>query len=108
MHLGTVCWPAAVPRSRRAASPQRGGCSSAVRFAAPGDFTKTERSMRGRGPLTTICGMPPDQVVEMVRLAASPSAADHDTLVARRSAILPVNSRFSAEAVARLLGVLHE
>ena len=66
----------------------------------------TER--RRNSTVTTICGMPPDQVVEMVRLAASPSAADHDTLVARRSAILPVNSRFSAEAVARLLGVLHE
>jgi hypothetical protein len=52
--------------------------------------------------------MPPEQVVEMVRLAASPNAADHDTLIARLNAILPANSRFPAEAVARFLQILHE
>jgi hypothetical protein len=31
----------------------------------------TER--RRNSTVTTICGMPPDQVVEMVRLAAAPS-----------------------------------
>jgi hypothetical protein len=39
--------------------------------------------------VTVICGMPPEQVVEMVRLAASPNAADHNTRITRLNAILP-------------------
>jgi hypothetical protein len=58
--------------------------------------------------VTVICGVPPEQMVEMVRLAASPNPADHDTLIARLNAILPANSHFPAEAVARFLQILHE
>src|ERR1700749_568373 len=58
--------------------------------------------------VTVICGMPPEQVVEMMRLAVSPNAADHHTLVTRLNAILPSNSHFPAEAVARFLQILHE
>jgi tetratricopeptide (TPR) repeat protein len=78
-----------------------------------GDRTQATCASVTRGSVenstvTVICGMPPEQVVEMVRLAASPNAADHDALLARLNATLPANSRFSAEAVARFLEILHE
>jgi hypothetical protein len=78
-----------------------------------GDRTQANCASVTRGSVenstvTVICGMPPDQVVEMVRLAASPNAADHDTLIARLNAILPANGHFPAEAVARFLQILHE
>jgi hypothetical protein len=91
----------------------------AVSTAAParaqliGDRTQANCASVTRGSVenstvTVICGMPPEQVVEMVRLAASPNAADHDTLIARLNAVLPSNSHFPAEAVARFLQILHE
>src|SRR5215471_17669382 len=58
--------------------------------------------------VTVICGMPPEQVVELVKLAASPSAGDRAALLARLNAIIPANSRFSVEAIARFLEILHE
>jgi tetratricopeptide (TPR) repeat protein len=78
-----------------------------------GDRTQANCSSVNRADVTNstiqvICGMPPEQVVEMVRLAASPNAADHDMLIARLNAVLPANSRFPAEAVARFLQILHE
>src|SRR4051812_6798447 len=78
-----------------------------------GDRTQASCASVTRGnvensTVTVICGMPPEQVLEMVRLAASSHAADHDTLIARLNAILPANGRFPAEAVARFLEILHE
>jgi tetratricopeptide (TPR) repeat protein len=58
--------------------------------------------------VTNICGMAPEQVMELVRLAASPLAGDRTALYARLSAIVPANSRFPVEAVARFLEILHE
>ncbi|MGE4046499.1 MAG: hypothetical protein AB7F35_16695, partial [Acetobacteraceae bacterium] len=58
--------------------------------------------------VTVICGMPHEKVVELVRLAASPNAGDRAALHARLSAIVPANSRFPVEAIARFLEILHE
>jgi hypothetical protein len=58
--------------------------------------------------VTVVCGMPHEQVVELVRLAASPAAGDRATLLGRLNAIIPANGRFAAEAVARFLEILHE
>src|SRR5262245_22407270 len=58
--------------------------------------------------VTVICGMPPEQVMELVRLAASPAAGDCTALLVRLNAIVPANSRFPVEAVARFLEILHE
>ena len=49
---------------------------------------------------TVICGMPPEQVAELVRLAASPAAGDRETLLLHLRAITSANSRFPAEAAA--------
>ncbi len=57
---------------------------------------------------TVICGMPHEQVVELVRLAASPAAGDREALLVHLRAIIPANSRFPAEAVARFLAILRE
>src|SRR3954454_8615530 len=78
-----------------------------------GDRTQANCSSVTRGSVenstvTVICGMPPEQVVEMVRLAASPEAPEPHMLIARVRAIPPANSHFSAEAVARFLEILHE
>src|SRR5215213_2420537 len=58
--------------------------------------------------VTVICSMPHEQVVELMRLAASPAAGDRAALYARLSAIVPANSRFWVEVVARFLEILHE
>jgi hypothetical protein len=50
-------------------SVQATGCASA---AIGGDVRDTT--------ITTVCGMPPEQVVELVRLAASPQAGDRAEL----------------------------
>jgi hypothetical protein len=47
-------------------------------------------------------------VVELVRLAASPSAGDREILLIHLRAIVPANSRFPVEAVARFLQILRE
>ncbi|MFL5284700.1 MAG: hypothetical protein ACJ8AW_27875 [Rhodopila sp.] len=78
-----------------------------------GDGTQVTCGSMTRGSMENstvpvICGVPPEQMVEMMRLAASPNAADHDRLIAQLHAILPANSRFPAEAVARFLAILHE
>ncbi len=52
--------------------------------------------------------MPHEQVVELVRLAASPAAGDREALLVHLRAIIPANSRFPAEAVARFLAILRE
>ena len=53
-------------------SVQATGCASA---AVGGDVRDTT--------ITTVCGMPSEQVVELVRLAASPQAGDRAELMAR-------------------------
>jgi len=39
--------------------------------------------------ITVVCGMPPEQVVELVRLAASPQAGDRAELMTRLSVLFP-------------------
>ena len=59
--------------------------------------------------VTVIRGMPPEQVVDLVKLAAlAERRRPRAGLLARLNAILPVNGRFPAEAVARFLEILHE
>jgi hypothetical protein len=58
--------------------------------------------------VSVVCGMPNEQVVELVRLAASPAADDHAALLVRLQALIPANSRFPVEAVAKFLAILHE
>jgi hypothetical protein len=60
------------------------------------------------GTVAVICGLPPEQVAELVKLAASPSAGDRAVLLARLHAIVPRDSRFPLEVVARFLEILHE
>src|SRR4029077_14230357 len=60
------------------------------------------------GTVAVICGLPPEQVAELVKLAASPSAGDRAVLLARLHAIVPRDSRFPVEVVARFLEILHE
>src|ERR1700730_737006 len=59
------------------------------------------------GP-AVLCGLPPEQVAELVKLAASPSAGDRAILFVRLHEIVPRDSRFPVEAVARFLEILHE
>jgi hypothetical protein len=49
--------------------------------------------------ITTVCGMPPEQVVELVRLAASPQAGDRTVLFARLNALIPASSQLRVEAI---------
>ena len=58
--------------------------------------------------VNVICGMSREQVAELVGLAASPSAGDRAALLVRLNAIVPANSRFPVEAVARFLEILRE
>src|SRR4029077_17531925 len=60
------------------------------------------------GPAAVLCGLPPDQLAGLVKLAASPSAGDRAVLFVRLHEIVPRNSRFPVEAVARFLEILHE
>ena len=58
--------------------------------------------------ITIVCGMPHADVVELVRLAASPEAGDRQTLIARLDALVPADSRFRVEAIARFFEILGE
>jgi tetratricopeptide (TPR) repeat protein len=58
--------------------------------------------------ITTVCGMPHEQVVELVRLAASPLAGDRAELIARLSALVPASSQLRVEAIARFFQLLGE
>src|SRR6476620_5394178 len=53
------------------------------------------------GTVAVICGLPPEQIAELVKLAASRSAGDRAVLLARLHAIVPRDSRFPVEVVAR-------
>ena len=58
--------------------------------------------------ITIVCGMPLADVVELVRLAASPRAGDRQALIARLDALVPAKSRFRIEAIARFFEILGE
>src|SRR5882672_12132236 len=60
------------------------------------------------GPAAVLCGLPPEQVAGLVKLAASPSAGDRAVLFVRLHAIVRPDSRFPVAAVARFLEILHE
>src|SRR5882757_3941465 len=60
------------------------------------------------GMVAVLCGLPPEQVAGLVKLAASPSAGDRMVLLVRLHAIVPRDSRFPVEAIARFLEILHE
>ena len=53
--------------------------------------------------VTIVCGIPTEQAVEMMRLAASPVAGDRAELLRRLDAMIPAESRLRAEALAALL-----
>jgi tetratricopeptide (TPR) repeat protein len=78
-------------------SVQAAGCASA---AVGGDVRDTT--------ITTVCGMPSEQVVELVRLAASPQAGDRAELMARLSALVPASSQLRVEAIAKFFQLLGE
>src|SRR5215831_406762 len=78
-------------------SVQATGCASA---AVGGDARDTT--------ITTICGMPPEQVVELVRLAASPQAGDRAELMVRVRALIPASSQLRVEAIAKFFQLLGE
>src|SRR5262245_17429789 len=77
-------------------SAQATGCASAV----VGDVRDTT--------ITTVCGMPPGQVVELVRLAASPQAGDRAELMVRVRALIPASSQLRVEAIAKFFQLLGE
>jgi hypothetical protein len=56
--------------------------------------------------ITTVCGMPSEQVVELVRLAASPQAGDRAELMARLGALVPASSQLRVEAIAKFFQLL--
>src|SRR5262245_31562013 len=58
--------------------------------------------------ITTVCGMPPEQVVELVRLAASPEAGDRAELMVRVRALIPASSQLRVEAIAKFFQLLGE
>jgi hypothetical protein len=58
--------------------------------------------------ITTVCGMPPEQVVELVRLAASPQAGDRAELMVRVRALIPASSQLRVEAIAKFFQLLGE
>src|SRR5262249_19977319 len=58
--------------------------------------------------ITTVCGMSPEQVVELVRLAASPQAGDRAELMVRLSALVPASSQLRVEAIAKFFQLLGE
>src|SRR5262249_43958391 len=58
--------------------------------------------------ITVICGMAQEQVVRLVELAVSPNPADRTELLTTLHAIIPANSLFPVEAVAKFLEILHE
>ena len=72
------------------------------------DCASVTRSNVQSSPVTVICGMPREQLVELVKLAASSSAENRAALLVQLNAIVPANSRFPVEAVVRFLEILHE
>src|SRR6266851_2244346 len=58
--------------------------------------------------ITTVCGMPPEQVVELVRLAASPQAGDRAELLVRISALVPASSELRVKAIVKFFRLLGE
>src|SRR5882757_6300045 len=73
-----------------------------------GDCVEANCSFVDNGPVAVLCGLPPEQVAGLVKLAASPSAGDRAVLFVRLHEIVPRDSRFPVEAVARFLEILHE
>ena len=58
--------------------------------------------------ITVICGIAPELVAQMVGQAVSPNPQDRAQLLTTLRGIIPANSRFSVEAVAKFLAILHE
>jgi tetratricopeptide (TPR) repeat protein len=58
--------------------------------------------------ISIVCGMPLDQVVELVRLAASSQAGDRAELLIRLSALIPKSSQIRVEAIAKFFQLLGE
>jgi tetratricopeptide (TPR) repeat protein len=58
--------------------------------------------------VTVVCGMPPEQVVELVRLAASPLAGDRTELSVRLSGLVPASSQLRIEAIIKFFQLLGE
>jgi tetratricopeptide (TPR) repeat protein len=77
-------------------SVQATGCG----IAAAGDVRDST--------ITTVCGMPPEQVVELVRLAASPQAGDRAELMVRVRALIPASSQLRVEAISKFFQLLGE
>ena len=67
---------------------------------AGGDIAESE--------IKVICGIPPDKVVAMMQLVASPVAADRDRAVQMIAVLLPEDARLQATAVASFLTTLGE
>jgi hypothetical protein len=57
---------------------------------------------------TTVCGMPHEKVVELVRLAASPQVGDRTELFARLSGLIPASSQLRIEAIVKFFQLLGE
>ena len=77
-------------------SVQATGCASAV----GGDVRDTT--------ITVVCGMPTEQVVALVGLAASPQAGDRTELLARLSALVPASSQLRVEAIVKFFQLMGE
>src|SRR3982074_1389731 len=60
------------------------------------------------GPAAVLCGLPPEQVAGLVKLAASPSTGDRAVLLVRLHEIVPRAAPSPVEAGARCLEILHE
>lgn len=58
--------------------------------------------------IQVVCGMRNEQVVELVRLAASPDAGDRAALMAGLDALVPASSRLRVEAIAKFFELLGE
>jgi tetratricopeptide (TPR) repeat protein len=58
--------------------------------------------------ISIVCGIPSEQAVELVRLAASPQMGDRAELLRRLDAMIPATSRLRAEALARFFVTLGE
>jgi hypothetical protein len=67
---------------------------------ATGCATAIGRDVRD-STVSVVCGLPPEQVVELVRLAASPQAGDRAELLARLNALVPASSQLRIEAIAK-------
>ena len=93
----TLVAPPASAQLLGSRSVQATGCASA---AIGGDVRDTT--------ITTVCGMPPEQVVELVRLAASPQAGDRAELMVRVRALIPASSQIRVEAIAKFFQLLGE